>query len=553
VAYIGNEPVIGQWRKLDDISGSFNGSLTSFTTQVGGTNVTAGSANQLLVSLGGVLQEPGTDYSVSSSTITFTTAPAASLSFFAVLAGDALNTSVPADGSITTAKLGANLTVDLDLGSAASPSLTFDADSGLFSGGDNQVAVSTSGVERVEFGASEVVFNDGGADYDFRVEGDTDANLLFVDASTDRIGVGTASPAADLHVNAASGDVSGRWSSTANTVITYLAGTGDTVALQFGDVNDSNIGAIRYENSDDSMVFVANNAGRLTLDSSGRVLIGTAANLEGRQVQSATTGGNNYGAYRFSNGAGGCDYWLYKSRGVNIGDHGAALENDIAGTIQFALSDGVNYVRCASIQAAVDSPPGSADMPGRLEFATTLNNNSTPVERLRITHDGFVRLQTSGAGIQFNGDTSSENSLDDYEEGTFANPEIVPSSGSFSSVTYQADTAAKYIKIGQIVHYWGTVRWTAFSVGTGSGTLRVTAPFQVASRENGDDSDNVGATIVPVWGGTSTAVPTTIQAQNGLARCILRATRHDAVSNTLLVSDVGNTGMVAFSLTYKTP
>jgi hypothetical protein len=35
-----------------------------------------------------------------------------------------------------------------------------------------------------------VVFNDAGADVDFRVEGDTDANLLFVDASTDRVGIG---------------------------------------------------------------------------------------------------------------------------------------------------------------------------------------------------------------------------------------------------------------------------------------------------------------------------------------------------------------------------
>ena len=33
-----------------------------------------------------------------------------------------------------------------------------------------------------------VVFNDAGADVDFRVEGDTNANLLFVDASSDRVG-----------------------------------------------------------------------------------------------------------------------------------------------------------------------------------------------------------------------------------------------------------------------------------------------------------------------------------------------------------------------------
>lgn len=38
------------------------------------------------------------------------------------------------------------------------------------------------------------VFNEAGADYDFRIEGDTDANLFSLDASTDRIGIGTSTP-----------------------------------------------------------------------------------------------------------------------------------------------------------------------------------------------------------------------------------------------------------------------------------------------------------------------------------------------------------------------
>lgn len=51
------------------------------------------------------------------------------------------------------------------------------------------------------------VFNESGADKDFRAEGDADVNLLFLDASTDRIGVGTATPAAKLntHVSRTSG------------------------------------------------------------------------------------------------------------------------------------------------------------------------------------------------------------------------------------------------------------------------------------------------------------------------------------------------------------
>ena len=93
--------------------------------------------------------------------------------------------------------------------------------------------------------------------------------------SAQHVGIGTTGPAANLHVNAASGDVTGRWSSTGNTVVTHLAGTSDTAALMFGDSADAFIGQIRYENSDDSMSFVVNNSTRATIDSSGRLLVGT--------------------------------------------------------------------------------------------------------------------------------------------------------------------------------------------------------------------------------------------------------------------------------------
>jgi hypothetical protein len=45
-----------------------------------------------------------------------------------------------------------------------------------------------------------LVFNEPGADYDCRFEGDTDPNLLLCDASTDRVGVGTSGPDAKLDV-----------------------------------------------------------------------------------------------------------------------------------------------------------------------------------------------------------------------------------------------------------------------------------------------------------------------------------------------------------------
>lgn len=57
---------------------------------------------------------------------------------------------------------------------------------------------STSGTLGVDNAA---IFNESGADVDFRIEGDTEANLFFVNAGTDRVGIGTASPVCELDVN----------------------------------------------------------------------------------------------------------------------------------------------------------------------------------------------------------------------------------------------------------------------------------------------------------------------------------------------------------------
>ena len=46
-----------------------------------------------------------------------------------------------------------------------------------------------------------VIFNEQGADVDFRVESDTNENMLFVDGSNNRVGIGTATPFEPLEVN----------------------------------------------------------------------------------------------------------------------------------------------------------------------------------------------------------------------------------------------------------------------------------------------------------------------------------------------------------------
>lgn len=159
-------------------------------------------------------------------------------------------------------------------GSAAAPSIYFKdsgTDTGFFSGGTDQVNIATAGTERVEWGTSEVVFNDAGNNYDFRVEGDTNANLLFVDASADAVGIGTSTPGTALDVNGAirSNDIFTLYKNStdafyigAGTIIT--GGTSTDIALR--------------SNQNGSILFSTNGATeRMRIDASGRVGIGTTS------------------------------------------------------------------------------------------------------------------------------------------------------------------------------------------------------------------------------------------------------------------------------------
>lgn len=53
----------------------------------------------------------------------------------------------------------------------------------------------------VNFNGGTFVFNEAGADKDFRIEGDTKANLLFTDASVDRVGINQSAPASTLDID----------------------------------------------------------------------------------------------------------------------------------------------------------------------------------------------------------------------------------------------------------------------------------------------------------------------------------------------------------------
>ena len=75
-----------------------------------------------------------------------------------------------------------------------------------------ETATAGALTEKMIIGTTNLVINEIGAVFNVRIEGDGDANLLYTDATNDRIGVGTASPAVKLDVAGAissSGAVTG--------------------------------------------------------------------------------------------------------------------------------------------------------------------------------------------------------------------------------------------------------------------------------------------------------------------------------------------------------
>jgi hypothetical protein len=105
--YIGKTPTVGNFQVCDAIS-VVNGQA-AYTLQVGGVNVAPESANHMLVSLNGILQKPGSSFTISSSTMTFASNLATGdvIDFVQIL-GDVLDIGTPSDATVTNPKLAAN-------------------------------------------------------------------------------------------------------------------------------------------------------------------------------------------------------------------------------------------------------------------------------------------------------------------------------------------------------------------------------------------------------------------------------------------------------------
>mgnify|MGYP003124492405 CR=1 FL=1 len=107
MGYIGREPQVGNFQVCDAIS-VVNGQA-AYTMQVGSVNVSPETANHMIVSLNGVLQKPGSSFTVSGSTITFASNLVTGdvIDFIHIL-GSVLDLGVPSDDTVTAAKASNN-------------------------------------------------------------------------------------------------------------------------------------------------------------------------------------------------------------------------------------------------------------------------------------------------------------------------------------------------------------------------------------------------------------------------------------------------------------
>ena len=110
MAYIGRQQSSGAFAKLDDVSSQFNNSKTVFNLTIGNEAFFPGNPYTLLVSLGGVIQEPLTSFTITDDQITFASAPQSGANFFCVVLA---TTNVEPIKTLTVGARSGSQTLDL--------------------------------------------------------------------------------------------------------------------------------------------------------------------------------------------------------------------------------------------------------------------------------------------------------------------------------------------------------------------------------------------------------------------------------------------------------
>jgi hypothetical protein len=410
-----------------------------------------------------------------------------------VIVNDDVNASAAIAGSKISPNFGSQTVQTTGIfsaaaGTAGAPSIAFtgDTDTGFYSPGVNQAAISTAGTGR-----------------------------LFVGA-TGNIGIGIASPTSPLQVSRAAGTLSNILVDTGSNASEASISFRQIGAVQWNVGLATTTGAlttaidggqtayeiVRSGSSVDRHVLSTAGSERARIDSSGRLLVGTSSNSGfSHQFQIR----NDFGAIAqcFTSAAStlGPYFNLSKSRG-SVGSPAVVANNDELGAFQFDGYSGAAgaYVPGVRIQAFVDGEPDTAgdtsDMPGRLVFSTTSDGAGSPTERMRITSTGAVTVSTGDLTVygvrvgRGNGAVGSNTALGSgaLAANTTGGQNVALGSSALTANT----TADNNVAVGTQALFTNTTGSTNTAVGTAALLLNTTGSFNVATGTSALSANTTG-------------------------------------------------------------
>ena len=304
--------------------------------------------------------------------------------------------------------------------------------------------------------------------YDVKFFGATASAYMQWDASTDdlilggvaRLGIGTDSPAEELHISTATPAI--KLTDTSDNTDNRIIGSNGGVLIYAADENDEASGSLHR--------FDVDGAEKLRIDSSGNVGIGTTPSATNAAFdtiefatasiisQSTATAGNLVLGSNMNYSSGGGPEYQATGKATQISQINGIITLDVAAS-------------------------GSA------------NSNITYTTGLEVLNDGKARSKN---GLLFGTDTAAANTLDDYEEGLH---ESTPTATSGTPTIGSSENTLSYVKVGNIVHINGQLGSCSTS-GCG-GELNVTMPF--ASQSLAERADYSFLNVVKGDAGASVA------------------------------------------------
>jgi len=274
--YIGRDLNRGNYLKLDDISSSFNSSTTTFNLTVGGSAFTPGSAFSILVSVGGVIQEPESAYQVNNSEITFANPPTAQDSFFCIALGVSLGIGVPGNGTVNGAQIAKPFNYDgffylndssnrVGINSSV-PTVALDVIGDIKLNGNLVNSSGSGGLQGNVYAASGIsTFNDVLVNGNLTVEGDTTTlNTTLRNVELLRVSAGSTLPAGII-TQTNSGDILRLYDSSTQV---FTVADGGNVGI---GTEDPNFPLEIYSNNTST-----NNQLRIEQDGTGDAVMGFA-------------------------------------------------------------------------------------------------------------------------------------------------------------------------------------------------------------------------------------------------------------------------------------